>query len=179
MAELKKREKIILGVMGAVVLFGAVNFLLPSGKEKKTGVETAPAAEDMQTLIDTIHAGLKKNAAKEDDIFFINSTREWTSDPFLEPASYKKWIRLKAPVLEGKASERKVEFNYMGFIEAGGEKMAIVNGIEYKEGEKLEIEGFTLKSVTPQSVVLENTLTGIRQTVLLQEENEVVSTTGQ
>jgi hypothetical protein len=171
MAKLKKREIIILGVMGAVALLGVASLVIPPGKAKHVR-ETAAPAEDLLTFINNINASLGKTVAKDKDVVLVTAQRDWTPDPFLDTGPYKKWTRLKPPVLDGKTVAKKIEFNYTGYLEADRKKIAIVNGIEYKEGDKLEIEGYLLKSASPQSIVVENTLTGIRQNILLQEENE-------
>jgi hypothetical protein len=47
--------------------------------------------------------------------------------------------------------------------------MAIINGMEYREGEELDVKGFVLKSVSPARVVIENRSTRAVQTIPLQE----------
>jgi hypothetical protein len=171
MAKLKKREIIILGVMGVVVLIGAVSFLLPRGKTK-SALKTAAPTEDVQTFINDITASLGQAVTKDKDVILIAAQRDWTPDPFLDTVPYKQWTILNAPALIGKTVDKKIDFVYTGYLEEGNKKIAIVNGIEYKEGEMLEIKGYILKNASPRSVVIENTLTKIQQTVLLQEENE-------
>jgi hypothetical protein len=47
--------------------------------------------------------------------------------------------------------------------------MAIINGIEYREGAALEIEGYVLKSVNSTRAMIENRKTGVTENVPLQD----------
>ena len=71
---------------------------------------------------------------------------------------------------QGDARRRpKIEFVYTGYLEVGRKRMAIINGMEYREGEALDIKGFVLKSVSPTKVVIENRGIGATLNVPLQE----------
>jgi type II secretory pathway component PulC len=63
----------------------------------------------------------------------------------------------------------KINFVYSGYIALGQKKMAIINGIEYREGDPLEIEGYVLKSVNAAMVVIENRKAGVMENVPLQD----------
>ena len=69
----------------------------------------------------------------------------------------------------GGAAAPKIEFVYSGYLEVDRKRMAIINGMEYREGEGLDIKGYVLKSVSPSSVVIENRGTGATINVPLQE----------
>ena len=47
--------------------------------------------------------------------------------------------------------------------------LAIINGIEYSEGESLDVKGYVLKSASPTKVVIENRGTGATVNVPLPE----------
>ena len=57
-----------------------------------------------------------------------------------------------------KNANEKITFNYTGYMEYGRKKVAIINGLEYGEGEKLETPGYVLKAIFPGKVIIENTL---------------------
>ncbi|MCG6536396.1 MAG: secretin and TonB N-terminal domain-containing protein, partial [Syntrophales bacterium LBB04] len=44
----------------------------------------------------------------------------------------------------------KIEFVYTGYLEINRKRMAIINGIEYKEGEPLDVKGYILRTVAPR-----------------------------
>lgn len=170
MAKLEKRQMIILGVMCIAVLFGAYSFLMPAQKAKP-GVNTVRKAEELNTFVNDLNASLGKDTTKSlSGLIFARAEKEWTPDPFLESRSYKTWFRSREPAKEGSGVAKKTElFIYSGYLEAGRRQMAIINGFEYREGEKLDMKGYFLKSVTPTGVVIENMSTKARQSVPLQE----------
>jgi len=47
--------------------------------------------------------------------------------------------------------------------------MAIINGLEYRIGEQLEMEGYFLRQITPSKVIIFNKNTGDREEIPLQE----------
>ncbi len=170
MAKLQKREMIILGVMGVSVIAGAAISLVPSGKNLP-GVNLAAPGESVDAFINNINASLTKEVTKAvDDMVVEKAQQESTYDPFLDSDAYRKMLQVKPQVLDGKITEKKIEFTYMGYIEARGKKLAIINGVEYHEGERLEVKDFVLKSATAKDIVVENVLTGIKLSVPLQEE---------
>jgi hypothetical protein len=170
MAKLQKREMIILGVMAVSVLAGAVVSFMPSGKNLP-GINLASPSESVDAFINTINASLTQEITKAVNAMVVEKAQqELTYDPFLDSAAYKKMVQAKPALPDGKVTEKKIEFAYMGYIEARGKKMAIINGVEYHEGERLEMKDFVLKSATAKGIVVENTLTGARLSVPLQEE---------
>jgi hypothetical protein len=43
---------------------------------------------------------------------------------------------------------------YSGFLQMGQKRLAIINGMEYETGDRLEPGGFLLKSISPTRVVI-------------------------
>jgi hypothetical protein len=58
---------------------------------------------------------------------------------------------------------------YSGYVESGKNKMAIINGLEYRAGEQLKEEGYTLKQITPLKVLIFDKRTGIDLEIPIQE----------
>ena len=146
---------IILGVTALVVLYGAVDFLLP--KPKDTDAEMRRQSEELQSLITTLTAGLGKDSSKIlRPLIFSRAEREWTRDPFLDDKGHRAWTQANAPVKEAKAKPVKIDFVYAGYLELDGKRIAMINGVEYAEGEVLDPKEYVLKSVTPTKVVIEN-----------------------
>ena len=158
MANLETRQKIILGVMGIVILYAAFEFLMP--KKKATAIDVKQKTEELNTFVTTLSAGMGKNEAKSlGPLIFARAEKEWVKDPFLDEKAFKAWIRAKEALKElpkEKAPPPKVDFVYSGYVEADHKRIAVINGLEYQEGENLEIKGYVLKSVSPSSVVIEN-----------------------
>jgi type II secretory pathway component PulC len=170
MAKPGKRQMIILGVMGIAVLYAAFDFLAP--KKRSSAPDRAQKTAELSTFVTDLAAGLGKDTTKNlNTLIFSRAEKEWAQDPFLDAKSYRAWSAARAPAKkEGAgAAAPKSEFVYSGYLDTGRKRMAIINGIEYSEGENLDVKGYALKSVSATKVVIENRGTGATVTVPLLE----------
>ena len=168
MAKIGKREKIILGVMAIVILYVAFDFLAP--KKMIPGVDKAQKTEELRTFVTDLTAGQGKDSSKNlSTLIFSRAEREWTQDPFLDSRAYKSFTQVKVIAKEEDAAAPKIEFVYSGYLEVDRKRMAIINGMEYREGEALDTKGYVLISVSPSSVVIENRGIGATVNVPLLE----------
>lgn len=168
MAKMGKRQMIILGVMAIVILYAAFVYLAP--QKKIPGVDMAQKTAELKTFVTDLTEGLGKDSSKNlGTLIFSRAEREWTQDPFLDSRAYKSWTQVKLTAKEAGAAAPKIEFVYSGYLEADWKRMAIINGMEYREGEGLDTKGYVLKSVSPSSVVIENRGIGATVNVPLLE----------
>jgi hypothetical protein len=168
MAKLGKRQMIILGVMAIAILYAAFVFLAP--KKKASAPDMTQKTAELSAFVTDLTASMGKGTTKNlNALIFSRAEKEWTHDPFLDSSAYKSWTQVKVTAKEAGAAAPKIEFTYTGYLEMNRKRIAIINGIEYKEGEPLDIKGFVLKSVSPARVVIENRTTRVAQTVSLQE----------
>jgi hypothetical protein len=58
---------------------------------------------------------------------------------------------------------------YSGYVDSGKNKMAVINGFEYRVGDELEIEGYILKQITPSKILIVNKHTDNKEEIPLQE----------
>jgi len=167
MMKLEKRQIIILGVMGIVIVFAAFSMV---GQKKKTSAPgMSRQTAELNAFVTDLAAGLPKDATKNlNALIFSRAEKEWQQDPFLDAKSYRSWTKSREPA-KAVAAAPKGQFAYTGYVEANKGKMAIINGMEYREGENLDVKGFMLKSVSPVGVVIENRSTKAVQKVPLQE----------
>jgi hypothetical protein len=170
MANLGKREKIILAVMAILILYAAFDFLAP--KMKGEAEDTTRKTAELNSFAADIAAGAGKDLAKNlGPLIFSRAEKEWTQDPFLDARIFRLRTEAKAPPKEtpAAAAAPKIEFVYTGYLEVGGKRMAIINGVEYRESEDLDIKGYVLNAVSPTRVVVENRATGTLLNIPLQE----------
>lgn len=168
MAKLGKRQMILLGVMAILILYAAFDFLAP--KKKPSAPNMTQKTAELSAFVADLTAGLGKDSSKNlGALIFSRAEREWTRDPFLDSRAYKSWSQVKVTAKEAGAAAPKIEFVYSGYIEVDRKRMAIINGMEYREGEGLDTKGYVLKSVSPSSVVIENRGIGATVNVPLQE----------
>lgn len=144
-----QREKIIVGIMVLTVGYGAIELLLPRAK---TGT-AAPAAQSSESLnaFITKVADASKGASAESSALIIQKAEAgWKQDPFLV-------IRKPPPVdaPSPKETARAItNLAYSGFLEIGPKRLAIINGMEYEAGDRVNPGGFSIKTILPSKVIM-------------------------
>ena len=158
MRKLEKREIVILAITALAILYGVFNFLL--GKSvQKPAVSSTLQAEEFKNLVGEITTAMSVGTLSVGEAYGISRAEaEWQHDPFYEKKTYREMLSYKETAKAGKEVKEKIAFNYTGYMEYGGRKVAIINSIEYSEGEKLETPGYVLKAIFPGKVIIENAL---------------------
>jgi hypothetical protein len=166
MANLKKREIIILVVTGVIVLYGAYEFIFASSSRKVRNERKSNPIE-INSFVSELTNELKTDSSEGTNAYVISRAEaEWQRNPFLEKGIYKEWASR-----EGAAGKHvaTAKFIYSGYVDSGKKKMAIINGLEYNVGEKLEIDGYVLKKITNSNVIIANRDTGNEIEITIQE----------
>jgi hypothetical protein len=149
------REKIIVGLMLLTVAYGAyILFLEPpsnAGPIKQTG----QGLEELNDFISKVAAATQASLSEKDAYVLERAETQWPRDPMLT-------VTTELPVLEEKKAPEKspataYKVNYTGYLQMGGERLAIINGMEYEVGEKIEPGGFVVQKISPTLVVIEST----------------------
>jgi hypothetical protein len=154
------REKIIVGVMILTVIYGAYTLFL--GGEPTLAPQRAnsdASVGDTQKFVIDVAQKLQKSAPSEADQYSLEQAgRNWQKDPFLRSvAALTAELEPNLPVEVPKEKPKPVEkpdLSYSGFLQMGAKRMAIINGMEYEEGEMLPVSGYFIRSITPKSVVI-------------------------
>ena len=120
--------------------------------------------------VDTFASGITKDLDKDkitdSDAYVIRRMEtDWGKNPFWKKDLYKAWVNREG-LAKGGALAKII---YSGYVDSGENKMAIINGFEYRIGEQLEIEGYVLKQITPSNVLIFNKNTGNKEEIPLQE----------
>jgi len=162
MKKLEKRQIIILAIAALFVLYAIYDLLIagPAAKKAKSVVQPA----EIEAVVNTLSSDLMKYKAGGVDAYLAKRAEtDWGKSPFWERESYRVFAGNKEGGVAG------VKFIYSGYVDTGREKIAIINGVEYQPGEALEIEGYELKGVMPESVLIVNRRTGSQLSVPMQE----------
>ena len=145
---MSKREKILVGLMLLAVVYGIYVWFLPSPQQAATvkddNQQKALNAFIIQVAEKTT-TGLSKNIA-----YVLNKAEaEWERDPLIqiEPKITEEKEDSQQPVLPSKMT-------YTGFLRMGDKRLAIINGMEYETGDRLEPSGFIIRSISPSRVVI-------------------------
>ena len=151
----------------AVIAFVGYKFLIASPANKE--VKTNENKQEISTLLSDSKNYLVKDAeVVMDEHIKARAETAWEKNPFWDRKSnsYKEWAATQRAA-SGGASAAKII--YSGYVDAGKMKIAIINGLEYRAGEQLEMEGYVLKRVTPSQVLIVNRNSGSEVEIPIQE----------
>ena len=152
------REKIIVGLMCVTVIYGAYEVLFSgSSKSNKSPTIAQSNSDDLQTIVAGISQKLTvANNERENVNAVVKAVSELTKDPFIQtiqPLSAKPDVQVKQNKTVEK-STREISFSYSGFMQVGDIRLAIIDGIEYVEGDAIGATGYYIRSISDQRVVL-------------------------
>jgi hypothetical protein len=137
--------------MLVVVLYGLADFFFlgASGRQAKNP-QKLMSATDVKALMTGIASATGSYRPTGLDAYVVRRAESgWPRDPFLEGRVYNRWFSKEVA-----APAEKVPFVYTGYLEVNGRRMAIINGMEYKVGDPLEVEGYFVKSISPAKVAV-------------------------
>jgi len=158
------REKILVGLMVLAVLYGAFElFITPSAKEpaRENKGPDIEAARSMAEKIDSRIEQAELTDVQKD--ILKRAGRPWQRDPFYVLPDQESVSTKSAESKSGSGNLR-----YTGYLEVGNTRMAIINGAEYRIGERLE-QGGVVKRIAPEQVIIESANTGKRFSVPYSE----------
>lgn len=167
MDKLNKRQIIILSIAALFVVYAAYEFLIASPASNK--IKTTDQKLEINNLVSSVTIDLIKDAQTGIDEYIIaRAEANWQKNPFWDRSSslYKEWAATQGAA---GGSGLAAKIIYSGYVDAGKMKIAIINGLEYRVGEQLEMEGYVLKRVTPAKVLIVNKNTGSEVEIPIQE----------
>ena len=146
-----KREKIILVLMIIAVAYAGYIYLFDSSTQQKLPSLDKQALQGEIDNVKTMLVAQKLNDVQ--DYKVTQALAEWTDSPFYDRSRFES---------EG-SGKRQFEpdpeviklFTYTGFVEVGYTKLAIVNGLEYKVEEELDIPNYFVAGIFRDKTVIE------------------------
>ena len=157
-----QREKIIVGLMLLTVVYGVYTVFF-EGKGKTTPKEIAAftATEQLESLsafITKVAEASKAGLSKEDAYIIQQAEAEWKQDPLISvELKNRPESELQRAQQVTKASIPDLNISYTGFMQMGDKKFAIINGVEYTSGDRLEQGDYIVRSITPRQVIIVST----------------------
>jgi hypothetical protein len=169
MPKLTKQQIIILSIMAVVILFAVYDFFI-ARHSKSEVIDVGKKASGLETFLTDLTSRLPKGSLPAADAYALSRAEtEWVHDPFYEKKSFREWQKRKELAKAGGGISQKVSFSYSGYLKAKNKNVAIINGVEYEAGDRLEIEGYVLKKIYPGKVLIVNENSGAKFDVPLQE----------
>jgi hypothetical protein len=165
MIKLNKRQIIILVIAALFVVYAVYDYLIagPASRKSETAVKPVEINSSLSGLTNDL---LKDNLAEVNAYIIGRAEANWQNNPFWERDSYKEWAA-KEGAIDSSGSSTKIV--YSGYVDTGKKKIAVINGLEYRLGEPLEMEGYILKSIMPSKVLILNKHTGTEVEIPIQE----------
>jgi len=148
---MSKREKIIVFFMALSLVYGFYVFFIEAPGSKRGVTVRSSKLESLNKFISHV-AELTKGSLSEIDSYIIEKApKQWDKDPLL---SSDTGFQFKAENTEADVSAMKVNIKYTGYLNMGTKNFAILNGLEYEEGEELEKGGFIIRKIYPERVII-------------------------
>ena len=164
MDRLKKREIIILVIAALFILYAGYEYLIAGPASKK--VKTSTESVNINTSSTGITKDLGKDKITDFDAYVIRRMEaDWGKNPFWKKDLYKEWGNREGVAKSGVLAK----IIYSGYVDSGKNKMAVINGFEYRIGDELEIEGYVLKQISPSKILIVNKYTESKEEIPLQE----------
>jgi hypothetical protein len=148
---MKTREKTIVFFAVIAVLYGCYNFFTASTSSTVTDTLKIDHGASKK-LVNDLLSKLLNDKLNERELYAIaQAAKDWTGNPFM---TIKDDIRKAAESDKTEPSTPGEDLAYYGFVETGKGKLAIINGREYEEGEALAREGYCLKKILKNKVLV-------------------------
>jgi len=164
---MSNREKIIVGLMVLSVIYG-VYILFFESPQKTASFDSGGAREleALNTFITKVADKTKSGPSKEQAYVLNKAQSAWKQDPLIQLESKKVEVDTgPEPVLDARVQ-------YTGFLQMGDSRLAIINGTEYEIGDRLEPQGFVIRRILPNQVVVSPPGKKKKLMILPMEETE-------
>ena len=155
------------------VVYGvyAVFFEGKGGTPEIPTISSTKHLEDLTEFIDKIAKASRAGLSNEDKYIIKLAKAEWKQDPLI---SVELKDRPEIEILKAKQAapvpSPDLKIAYTGFMQMGDIKFAIINGVEYAAGDRLEQGDYILRSITPNRVVIVSTGPGKKRYIFPLEE---------
>ena len=128
------------------------------GTQEIASINATKELENLNPFITKVAEASKAGLSNQDKYIIQLAKAEWKQDPLISaelkdrPESEIQKAKQVAPV-----SIPDLSIAYTGFMQMGDIKFAIINGVEYATGDRLDQGDYILRSITPSRVVIVST----------------------
>lgn len=142
--------------MCVTIAYGAYDLLGSRRRQKSMSPGTMPnTVENLKSFVADVTGKLSgEKVSKEFQYMIKQAGAQWTKDPFILSSRPLKKRLLPLNVTQKPAKLSAPDFSYTGFMQLGTTRLAIVNGLEYSEGEAMPDKMYYIKSISPQKVII-------------------------
>ena len=150
------REKIIVGIMCLTIVYGVFELTAARKSSKTPTPQVGITIDELKSFVSEVNQKLNsQHFAKEYQYMINQAGLEWDKDPFIHSSQpLQKRLASEITQRQHKPKAERANFTYSGFMQSGTTKIAIINGLEYIEGESLADKTHYVKSISPQRVAI-------------------------
>ena len=145
-----KREKVIIGLMLTAVILGAYSFL--SSPSENIAVNSEKAITELNKVIVDMAGKINRNGRSSVEYILQKAKEKWKKDPFVQSHGSFEAMEKKDGYKQVSAGPTSMLFT--GFIHVGNKMIAIINGLEYEEGDVIGNGGLFVQKIYREKVVL-------------------------
>lgn len=154
------REKIILIIVALVAAGGLLSIATDIRKSKERDEDPVSAAGKLGSFIQSTQASLMAAPLTDEHKYVLTrANAEWPGSPFIEERAMLKAAR-----------EVARQFSYSGFLAIEEKEFAIINGLEYQEGDAVEPGGYIVHRIAADAVILRGKQDGVEVKVTVDEQ---------
>ena len=161
------REKIIVVLMVLAVVYGVYTFFFSSPREAAISSSDKELAT-LNSFITKVAERTKTDVSQKQAYILQKAQADWKQDPLIQiqPKETPKEMEARQPLV------LKSKISYSGFMQMGDTRLAIINGVEYETGDRLEPDGLIVRSISPNHVVIGSADRKNKTVILPMEEIE-------
>lgn len=151
-----KREQVIVVVCGVLSLAAGVFYAVDmSSSSASHPITPSKVGTPLTPLPQTVAAPSGISKKVDYDVLIIQKAQsESFKDPFLSWSYDAERVRTVEVKKRVKKVEKKIKAVYSGYIYQKDGSFAIINGIDYRIGEKLKGSNYIIQSIAESKVVL-------------------------
>jgi hypothetical protein len=164
-----KREKILVAIMGVALLYGAYVYLFEGSGPRRFNMSMVDKDKLQQSIDQATQAIAREKATPLEQYRTLLALQEWEADPMLDSSVLQTG--------ESAATGEGASFDLQGVLIMGGKRLAVINGVEYEEGEDLEAPGYVLAAVRESKVVIRqtNATSAVPRTIVVPMREEFMN----
>lgn len=163
------REKVIVGLMLLAIIYGAYTVFFSAPQEETASLNGSNKDLETLNLFISQISDKTNNGLTEAQVYALQKAQtNWEQDPMMtiEPKLTQEEIAARRPLV------LKNQILYTGFLQMGDKRLAILNGIEYEIGDRLEPDGLIVRNISPNHVVVGSPDIKSKKLILPTEEIE-------
>lgn len=151
------------------VIYGVYTVFFSEPREAvsfKSGVDKE--LETLNSFITKVADQTKNSLSKKQAYVLQKAQAEWKQDPLMQiqPKMSEEDETEREPLVLGS------KILYTGFLQMGDKRLAIINGLEYEVGDKLEPGGLIVRNIHPNHIVIGSSVKKNKKVTLPMEEIE-------